>query len=66
MYENANTRISQVSYLMSSYHSNNRWARCAYRGHDRKTILKVEELLDFLSLTKSTFGPFQAELLLTL
>jgi hypothetical protein len=42
--------------------SNNHWARRAIKGHDRKIILKAEELLDFLNLTKSTFGAFQLEL----
>jgi hypothetical protein len=42
--------------------NDNHWARRANGGPDRKTILKAEEVLDFLNLTKSTFGAFQVEL----
>jgi hypothetical protein len=38
--------------------SDNYWTRRASRGPDRKTILKAEEVLDFLNLTKSTFAAF--------
>jgi len=42
--------------------NDNHWARRANREPGRRTILKEEELLDFLNLTKSTFGAFQVEL----
>lgn len=42
--------------------SNDHWAHRAISGQDRKTILKMEELLEFLKLTKSSFGAFQVEL----
>jgi hypothetical protein len=54
--------LSKDPYIDLGRVSNNHWARRANRGHDRKTILEAEELLEFLDLTKSTFGAFQVEL----
>jgi len=42
--------------------NDNHWARRSYKGPGRKTILREEELSDFLNLTQSTFGAFQVEL----
>ena len=48
--------LSKNPYIDLGRVSNDHWAHRANRGQDRKTILKMEELLEFLDLAKSTFG----------
>jgi hypothetical protein len=54
--------LSKDPYIDLGKVGNNHWAHRANRGNERKTILKAEELSDFLNLTRSTFGAFQVEL----
>ncbi|MGC2684641.1 MAG: hypothetical protein WA323_22505 [Candidatus Nitrosopolaris sp.] len=54
--------LSKDPYIDLGKVSNDHWAHRANRGQDGKTILKMEELLEFLNLAKSTFGAFQVEL----
>lgn len=49
--------LSKDRYIDLGRVSNDHWAHRANR-----TILKMEELLEFLNLAKSTFGAFQVEL----
>jgi hypothetical protein len=54
--------LSKDPYIDLGKVGNNHWARRAKTAQDCKTILKMEELLEFLNLAKSTFGAFQVEL----
>jgi hypothetical protein len=53
---------SKGPYIDLGRVNNDHWAHRAKSGQDRRTILKMEELLEFLNLATSTFAAFQVEL----
>jgi hypothetical protein len=54
--------LSRDAHIDLGKVSNKHWAHRAIEGQGYKIVLSKEELADFLSLTKSTFGAFQVEL----
>jgi hypothetical protein len=54
--------LSKDRYIDLGRVSNDHWAHRSNRAKDQRIILKMEELLEFLNLAKSTFGAFQVEL----
>ncbi len=54
--------ISKDAYINLGKVTQSHWANRANRSNGQRITLSMEELTDFIGLTNSTFGAFQAEL----
>jgi hypothetical protein len=54
--------LSKDAYINLGKVAKSHWANRAIRANGRKIGLSSDELADFIGLTNSTFGAFQAEL----